>query len=496
MTVTARGGRAARLASLGVRGRTLLRVRVLLRQGLRKGPIASERVLRSAGVRFGVIYAGLFGISALALAVFLWWSTAGVLERQTNAAINADSQGLAERYSGNGMVALIETIDQRLAGNVDDDAIYLLTDPSFHRLAGNLERWPGEVTMDREWSELKISRAGIRGLARVRQFELDGGYHLLIGRDIEARSQMRRLLTDAMLWSAMIAIVLGAVGAWAVRRLFGMTIADVSATAAAISAGDLTRRVRVTGHGDEFDDLAETINDMLDRIARLMDGVRQVSNAIAHDLRTPIARARARLEDAATHARDEVDLRAAIDRAQADLDGVTAVFQALLRIAEIEAGARRSAFAPFDLAPVLSDLADFYGAVAEEQGSALVASIGDALPTFGDREMIQQAVANLLDNAVKFSPAGAEVVITARTDARGTCIAVADRGPGIPEADRARATDRFFRGEAARTTPGSGLGLALVQAVAHLHGGALLLEDNQPGLRAVLDLPTHAEGAV
>jgi signal transduction histidine kinase len=463
---------------------------------LRQGPLASERMLRSAGVRFGVIYAGLFGVSALALAVFLWWSTAGVLERQTNAAINADSQGLSDRYGDSGMLALIETIDQRLAGNVDDDAIYLLTDPAFHRLAGNLERWPPGVTMDREWAELQISRAGIRGLARVRQFELDGGYHLLIGRDIEARAQMRRLLTDAMLWSAAIAVVLGMFGAWAVRRLFGMTIADVSATAAAISGGDLTRRVRVTGHGDEFDDLAETINDMLERIARLMDGVRQVSNAIAHDLRTPIARARARLEDAATHARGEADLRAAIERAQADLDGVTSVFQALLRIAEIEAGARRSAFAPFDLAPVLSDLAEFYGAVAEDRGLALRAEIAESLPTFGDRDMLQQAVANLLDNAVKFSPPDSAVVVTARTDAQGTCIAVADQGPGIPEADRGRATDRFFRGEDARSTPGSGLGLALVQAVAHLHGGSLKLEDNQPGLRAVLDLPIHAEGAV
>ncbi len=457
----------------------------------RLGPLVPERVLRSAGVRFGVIYAGLFGLSAFALAVFLWWSTAGVLERQTDAAINADSQGLSERYIESGVGTLIETIDQRLAGNVDDDAIYLLTDGGFHRLAGNLERWPPQVAMDDEWSQVDILRAGIHGLARVRQFELLGGFHLLIGRDIEARAQMRRLLTDALIWSAGIALILGVSGAWAVRRLFGMTIADVSATAAAISAGDLTRRVRVTGHGDEFDDLAETINDMLERIARLMDGVRQVSNAIAHDLRTPIARARARLEDAATHARGEADLRAALERAQADLDGVTAVFQALLRIAEIEAGARRSAFAAFDLAPVLLDLVDLYGALAEEKGLALRADISAALPSFGDREMVQQAVANLLDNAVKFSTPGSEVVIRARADGEGTLVEVSDRGPGIPEGDRDHAAERFFRGEAARSTPGSGLGLALVQAVAQLHGGALRLEDNAPGLRAVIDLPTH-----
>ena len=210
-----------------------------------------------------------------------------------------------------------------------------------------------------------------------------------------------------------IALLLGTVGALAVRSLFRMTLADVSATAAAISAGDLTRRVRVGGRGDEFDRLAETINDMLDRIGRLMDGVRQVSNAIAHDLRTPIARARARLEDATAHASGEADLRAAIERAEADLDGVIAIFQALLRIAEIEAGARRSAFADLDLAPLLLDLADLYGAAAEERGQRLVPAIPARLPAYGDRDMIQQAVANLLDNALKFSPGGGAIRLAA-----------------------------------------------------------------------------------
>ena len=451
--------------------------------------LSPEGLLRSAGVRFGVIYVCLFAISAFALAMFLWWSTAGLLDRQTEAAINADTQGLSERYGETGLRGLIDTIEQRLAGNVDDDALYLLTDPRFHRLAGNLERWPPMVPVQQEWTELSIERAGVRGLARMRQFELGGGVHLLVGRDVEVRAQMRDLLTDALLWAGAIAMVLGSVGAWAVRGLFGMTLADVSATAAAISAGDLSRRVRVSGHGDEFDRLAETINDMLDRIVRLMDGVRQVSNAIAHDLRTPIARARTRLEDASIHARSESDLRAAIERAQSDLDDVTAVFQALLRIAEIEAGARRSAFDDVDLAPLLVDLTEMYGAVAEDHGQTLETHIPPTLPVYGDRAMVQQAVANLIDNALKFSPDGGTITLTATVAAATVQIVVADQGPGIPEADRPRAVERFFRGEHARHTPGCGLGLALVQAVATLHGGALRLEDNAPGLRAVLTLP-------
>jgi hypothetical protein len=460
--------------------------------------LLARRLLRSASVRFGILYAGIFGISALALAVFLWWSTAGLLDRQTDAAINADVQGLAERYAEDGLLALEETIEQRLASNVDDDALYLLADPGLHRMAGNLEHWPARMPLDVAWNELPIERAGIRGMAKVRQFQLAGGFHLLVGRDVEVRRQMVRLLTDALLWSAGVMLVLGTAGAVAVRGLFRFTLADVSATAAAISAGDLTRRVRVSGRGDEFDLLAETINDMLERIGRLMDGVRQVSNAIAHDLRTPIARARVRLEDAATHAQNEADLRAAIERAQADLDGVVAVFQALLRIAEIEAGARRSAFAPFDLAPVLLDLADLYGAVAEERGQRLVVDIAPAVPAFGDRDMIQQAVANLLDNALKFTPASGLIRLSATAEpGEGVRIVVADQGPGIPEADRARATERFFRGESARNTPGSGLGLALVQAVVTLHGGWLRLEDNHPGLCAEMRISARgrSEGA-
>ncbi len=456
-------------------------------------PVAEEEVpapnfLRSAAVRFGVIYAALFGISAIALAAFLWWSTAGLLERQTDAAILTDSLGLTERFAEGGPKALVETINDRVLGNVDDDALYLLVDSASQRVAGNLESWPLRMAMDEDWDELRIERAGVASLARIHYFELPGGFRLLIGRDVELRSQLRVMMADAMFWAAVIALILGTIGAWAVRGLFRSTIADVSATAMAVSAGDFTRRVRIAGHEDEFDLLAETINDMLDRISSLMDGVRQVSNAIAHDLRTPITRARTRLEDAAIHATTEAELRAAVDRAMLDLDGVVSVFQALLRIAEIEAGARRSAFAPFDLAPLLTDLAELYDAAAEERGVRFQTSIPATLPSFGDRDMVQQAVANLLDNALKFSPADTTVQLTASLTPGGIAIVVADQGPGIPPEDRNRAAERFFRGESARSTPGSGLGLALVQAVAHLHGGSLNLDDGAPGLHAVLTL--------
>jgi signal transduction histidine kinase len=429
----------------------------------------------------------LFGVSAVALATFVWWQTAGLLARQTVAAINADVQGLSEQWNAGGTPALISTINARLLANPNDQAIYLLADPNFSRVVGNLSRWPTGVTMEQDWFELPVDRDGIRSLARIHRFDLPDGFHLLVGRDAELGATLRRLLTGALLWAILVVATLGTIGAIIVRGVFRRSLAGVFATAAAISAGDLAQRVPRTHRGDEFDSLAETINDMLDRINRLMDGVRHVSDAIAHDLRTPITRARVRLEDAARHAQGADDLHAAIERATTDLDGVVNVFQALLRITEIESGSRRSAFARFDLVPVLQDLHEFYEALAEDHGCTISLATPPHAWLMGDQALLQQAIANLIDNALKFSPPGGAIDIVLTTIPE-LCIAIADHGPGMTAADRARATERFFRAEQARTTPGSGLGLSLVEAVATLHGGTLTLHDNAPGLRAELQV--------
>ncbi len=447
------------------------------------------RLLRSASVRFAAIYAVLLALSALALTSFIWWSTAGLLDRETETEIQADAQGLSDRWTQAGLPGLMLTIDDRLAQNVDGDAVYLLVDGTGRYLAGNLIAWPARVDQAGPYFELPVQRAGMRTLTRVRVYDIPPGLRLLIGRDVHVRALLRTLVTDALLWSMLIVSVMAASGALLVRNLFKRSLANVSATATAIAAGDLSQRVRLSGRGDELDQLADVINEMLDRIGRLMEGVRQVSNAIAHDLRTPITRARTRLEDAASHARTPEDLHAAIERAIADLDHIVSIFQALLRIAEIEAGSRRASFVRLDVAPALSDIAELYEAVAEERGVTLVVDLSGALLVHGDGAMLQQAVANLLDNAVKFSPDQGVVRLRARSDPDAVRIEVSDQGPGIPPADRQRATERFFRGETARSTPGSGLGLALVSAVAQLHGGSLRLEDASPGLRAVLSLP-------
>lgn len=454
---------------------------------------ALRRFFRSAGVRLAVVYAALFGVSALLLVLVLWSATLNLLNGQVDAAIQADALGLSERWQDGGPTALLATIDERLAGNVDDDAIYLVVDKNGRAVTGNLAAWPSEVAEAGPVYELPVFRHGISSLARLHRFGLPAGYSLLVGRDVQPRAALRELLTHTLAWALVLIAVLSLAGAVLVQRLFRRMLSHVSETAAAISAGDLSPRVRLSGRGDEFDRLAETINDMLDRIGRLMDGVRQVSNAIAHDLRTPITRARARLEDAADHAGTADELRGEIRRAMDDLDGITAVFQALLRISEIEAGARRSAFTHLDVAPLLHDLAELYGAVAEERGLSLVLEVQQPLPTRGDRQLIQQAIANLLDNALKFSPPGGTVRLRGDRDAAGLRLSVIDEGPGIPDADVARATERFFRGETARHTPGFGLGLTLVRAVAQLHGGSITLECAEPGLQAVLRLPLIRE---
>jgi signal transduction histidine kinase len=444
------------------------------------------KIFRSASLKLAAVYGVLFALSSYALVFFLWWATNDLLDQQVEAAILADGQVFSSAWENGGLPPMVMAMNRRLSEDIEDSAIYSLNGVQLQPLAGNLNHWPANVVQAQRFYEVPVVRDGVKVVAMVYAYNLQGGAHLLVGRDINSRAQLGHLLPGTLLYATIVVLALGLVGSLVMRGLFRRMVADVSSTAAAIARGELDRRVPHAGRGDEFDAMADAINNMLDRIGRLMDGVRQVSNAIAHDLRTPITRARARLEDAANHAGTEAELRAAVERAVTDLDAVTSVFQALLRIAEIEAGSRRSAFAELDLGPLLADLAELYAAPAEDHGLTLNLRVPDTLPAYGDRDLVQQAIANLLDNAIKFSPRGGRIMLSAERMDRQVRVCVTDQGPGIPEQDRLRATERFFRGEQARSTPGSGLGLALVQAVATLHEGTLLLEDAGPGLRATL----------
>jgi signal transduction histidine kinase len=442
----------------------------------------------------------MFACAAIALVAVLWWATAGALVRQTDAAIRADAIALAERWREAGTPGLAEAIEERLAVDVGNDSIYLLVNAEGRRIAGNLDRWPPGVTASDSWFRTRVLHDGISAEARLHVVELPG-LRLLIGRDETERQQLQRLLAEGVVWASSAVVIFALAGAWVIRYALQKRMRPAFATVGAIADGDLSSRVALSGRGDEFDRLAGTINTMLDRIGTLMEGVRGVSDAIAHDLRTPIARARAKLEDAlATMPEEEAGtpgcatLKAAVEQGISDLDNITRIFQALLRIAEAEAGSRRAAFARFDLPQVLADAAEIYEATAEARGLTLETALPEKLEMVGDRDLLLQAVANLLDNALKFTPAGGTVRLRARALPRAVEISVTDDGPGLAPEDRAKAGERFFRADKARATPGSGLGLSLVQAVAHLHGGTLTLEDAvpgrlPPGLNAAIRLP-------
>jgi signal transduction histidine kinase len=411
------------------------------------------------------------------------------------AAIRADATALVERRRNGDIPALITAIEDRLAVDVQNEALYYLLSPDGRKLAGNLSAWPSEANAEPPWLRIPLLRDGATTEARLLRIDLGNGHRLLVGRDVAEKLRLRGLLSEGIAWAASASATLAVLGAWALRRALERRLSPVYRTAASIGAGDLTPRVPLSERDDEFDKLGTTMNAMLDRIAQLMEGVRGVSDAIAHDLRTPIARARAKLEEALHSAHDEEALRAAVEQGIADLDDIARIFQAVLRIAEVEAGARRAAFAPTDLVPMLADIAELYGAAAEAREQRLEVALPESLPLVGDRDLLGQAVANLLDNALKFTPEGGVVRLAAREETGGIEIEVADDGPGMPEDDRQRAGERFFRADAARSTPGSGLGLSLVRAVAALHGGETVLGETHPGadppgLRVVLRLPT------
>lgn len=447
------------------------------------------RALRSTSLRLALGFSLFFAGSALVLVGFIYWATAGYMDRQIDSTIRADVDGLADQYVRFGLAGLVASIQSRLATATDRGAIYVVADPSLHPVAGNLGTWPAPAGKNPGWFEVPIEINGRQSIARLHHYLLPGGFHLLVGRDVEDRLRVQSLIVDALLWSVLFTMVLAVGVGFGFRRVLMRRIDSFGRTASGIVAGDLAQRVGLSGTGDEFDQLAETINQMLDRIERLMEGVRQVSNAIAHDLRTPLARVRGRLERMADELDPSTAGREAVEAAIAELDELMNTFNALLRIAEIDAGAQRQAFAAFDLSAALTDLAELFEAVAEDRGLTFVATIAPGLTLEGDRHLLAQAIANLLDNAIKYTPGGGRVTLDAVVDGPQVVIAVADDGPGIPADEIGRVRERFYRVERSRGTPGSGLGLALVDAVARLHDGMLTLDGQRPGLRAALHLP-------
>ena len=452
-----------------------------------------HRLLRSFGFRLAFTYMALFGASVLLLLWFIYWSTAAYMSRQADATIDAEITGLAERYDIDGLAGLIEVINERLSRKPTGSSIYLLTTALNTRIAGNINRWPTVQADPDGWLNFRLDNAGHNKneihLARARSFTLSGGFHLLVGRDIYELEEAQQRIIRTLVLGFVITLLLGGAGASVLSRRVMRRLEAINTTSREIINGDLSRRIPRQHSGDEFDALAGNLNTMLDRIEELMEGVRRVSDSIAHDLRTPLARLRNRLELLYAEQQKNGQDTGLAEQALSDADGLLQTFNALLRIARIETRQHSETFAATDMGALLHDVVELYEPLAEEKGQSLVLQADADVQMQGDRDLLFQAMANLLDNAIKYTPPQGRIEISlTQQDGTGR-ITIADSGPGIPEAEHRQVFQRFYRLEKSRTTPGSGLGLSLVAAVARIHGMTLQLEDNHPGLRVRCEFP-------
>ena len=467
---------------------------------------ALTKLFRTTTFRLSLTYLALFSAAAAVAIFYLYWNTTVLLSRQLNQTIEAELTGLAEQYRAGGLEQLVRIVAER--SQTPGSSLYLVADSEGRRVAGNLSAVSQELWNSLGPVEFVYNRpapGGVeRRLAFANVFRLPGGYRLIVGRDIDDRREFARMTRSAMLWGLFVMALFGIGGGYWVSRKLLARIDAVAETTRTIMQGDLTGRLPVNGSGDELDRLSESLNLMLARIEQLMAGLREVSDNIAHDLKTPLNRLRNRVEAALREPYKEAGYRETLERTIEDADGLIKTFNALLSIARIEAGAGGENREQLDVSALLLDVAELYEPVAEERGIALKAE--DAPPVYirADRQLLGQAIANLIDNAIKYGAPDSEggngfepeVAVSTRAKNGTAEIVVTDRGPGVPASERERVLGRFVRLEASRSEPGSGLGLSLVAAVARLHGGSLRLEDNEPGLRVVLALPLNGEAHV
>ncbi|HEU4620135.1 MAG TPA: HAMP domain-containing sensor histidine kinase [Gammaproteobacteria bacterium] len=454
-------------------------------------------LLRTSVVQLTIVYAALFAVSVAALFAFIYWSTIGYLERQTDAIIQADVAGLYEQAERRGLIGLIDVIMERVDNDTEGRSILGLFDAGLLPVAGNVKRWPPQLTVSNGWVDsLAVANEG-GGTTPVRAqiLSVGPGFRLMVGRDVRELARINEVFRRAAIWGLGLTLGLALLGGFLVGQNAQRRIAQINRTTRQIIAGNLSQRVPVRGGRDEHDELARNLNAMLDQIEKLLEGIRHVGDSIAHDLRGPLTRLRNRLD---TLAGEPQPSRDGLEECVAQADRLLETFSALLRIARVESGAYRSEFEAVDLAQIVRDVCELYQAAAEEHDIEL--ACGQSRPdavVFGDRELLAQALTNLLDNAVKYTPTGGRIdVKLAAVGAPPSAyvLSVADTGPGVPSELREQVLQRFARLDQSRSLPGNGLGLALVKAIAEQHEAELALGDNHPGL--VVTLKLRAAGAV
>ena len=463
---------------------------------------ALGKLFRTTAFKLSMAYLVIFVLFASAILGYVAFNMRRLLDEQVSLTIEEDVKGLVTQFNSGGLRRLVAQIERRASQR--GSSLYLVTTPTGETLAGNISGIDQEGLLDAgryqlfyrvlEDGDVKPHRALVDTIV------LPGGFRLLVGRDLSETDRFRGVIRSAIGWSILLVLVMAvAGGVFVARRVLGR-IDAMTATTRSIMAGDFSGRLAVSGTNDELDRLAQNLNAMLDRIAELMAGLREVSDNIAHDLKTPLTRLRNSAEEALRTATDTEEYRLTLENVIDEADQLIRTFNALLMIARAESGNATEGMAAFDAADVARDVAELYEPLAEEAHVTMHVTLPEKLPLYGSRELIGQALANLLDNAIKYAardesvPENAEISIGAVATGTGIELSVSDNGPGIPEADRARVVERFVRLEGSRSRPGSGLGLSLASAVARLHGGTLRLEDHAPGLRVVLALPVKGIG--
>ncbi len=466
-----------------------------------------RQLMRVTAVRLSAVYLAFFAVFAAILLVYVTGSTVSILHNQSRETIGEEIADLGRLYSNAGIPGLVRGIDRR--SRQPGASLYLVTDATGRILAGNVQSLEagildktGFVSRVFRYARFTDEQSGRTHPAIAQVVQLPNGMRVLVGRDQSDLDRIQLVVRNSLVL-ALGLMSAGALVAWFLVGRTALTRLDrMSASTARIMAGDLGERLPVTGAGDEFDRLSENLNLLLARIALLQEGLRQVSDNIAHDLKTPLTRLHNRVEAALADASPEATPRAALEGVLAEADGMIRTFDALLMISRVEAGSHPALKCSVDVARIVTDVTELYEPLLEDAGGRLHL---DAPPTFVatvSRELVAQALSNLLENALKYGATeGRGLEIRVRLGERspeeggGWVLAVADNGPGIPADKRGRVLERFYRLDQSRSLPGSGLGLSLVQAIASIHGAALTLDDAEPGLLASLVFPpegTHA----
>jgi signal transduction histidine kinase len=454
--------------------------------------VKTPRFIRTSSFRLAALYAGLSSLSTGVLFGIVYWTTTNALREQVRLSLQNEMTTFEAKIATGKVSELQNEIEQRLASGKPRTFYYGLQDSTGRSLAGNLlglgvfEGWREQAVDDEEHEDDDATDEHSNPVLFALGRRLPNGNYFTIATDASRIDEAQEAITDSFVWATAATLLLGFAGGFVLSQGFLRRVDEINRTTRAIMRGDLADRIRTTGSDDELDQLGRNLNDMLDRLQHLMDGLKQVSSDIAHDLRTPLSRLKQRLEEARSEASSVEEYKGAVDQAIQDADIALSTFGALLRIAQIESGKRRANFSDLDLSELLASLASTYSAVAEDMGNALVSSIEPNIHVRGDRELLAQLFVNLIENALRHTPSGATVSICLACRDGQAIAEVSDTGPGIPENERANVFKRFYRLDHSRSTPGAGLGLALVAAVADLHSVRVQLLDNEPGLRIAL----------